>query len=286
MLPDVWREGSSGVCPMIKCTREVRTPMNALLNVNPILLGFLASLVAGVATVLGAIPALVARKVSSRVYDGLLGMAAGVMLAATVFSLIIPAVDKAGGGLRGALVAGAGLFLGGLFLDLVDRYSPHQHFIKGPEGGAATSSLQRIWLFIIAITIHNFPEGLAVGVGVGSGDLGSGLSLATGIGLQNIPEGMAVALALLAERYKSGQIFLITLLTGLVEPVGGLLGVAAVTLANPVLPWALAFAAGAMLFVISDEIIPETHERGNERTATYMILLGFVIMMLLDTTLG
>lgn len=260
--------------------------MTALSGADPIVLGLLASLAAGLATVVGAVPAMLTRKVSPRIYDGMLGMAAGVMLAATVFSLIIPAMDNAGGGLRGALVAGGGVFLGGLFLDLVDRYSPHQHFIKGPEGGAATSTLQRIWLFIIAITIHNFPEGLAVGVGFGGGDLGSGTSLAAGIGIQNIPEGMAVALALLAERYPMGQVFLITLLTGLVEPVGGLLGVAAVTLASPILPWALAFAGGAMLFVISDEIIPETHERGNERTATYMLLVGFIIMMLLDTTLG
>lgn len=256
------------------------------MQADPIVLGLLASLAAGLATVLGAVPTLITRSISPRIQDGMLGMAAGVMLAATIFSLLVPAMEHAGGGLRGALVAGLGLFLGGVFLDLVDRYSPHQHFIKGPEGGAASSSLQRIWLFIIAITIHNFPEGLAVGVGIGSGDLGSGLSLAMGIGLQNIPEGMAVALALLSEKYTLGQVFLITLLTGLVEPVGGLLGVTAVTLAHPILPWALAFAGGAMLFVISDEIIPETHERGNERTATYMLLLGFVIMMLLDTTLG
>ncbi len=260
--------------------------MDLLANVDPILLGLVASLLAGLATAIGALPTLVTRSISPRIQDGLLGMAAGVMLAATIFSLLIPAMEHAGGGLRGALVAGIGLFIGGFFLDMVDRYSPHQHFIKGPEGGGAVSSLQRIWLFIIAITIHNFPEGLAVGVGIGSGDLGSGLSLAMGIGLQNIPEGMAVALALLSERYSLGQVFLITLLTGLVEPVGGLLGVTAVTLAHSILPLALAFAAGAMLFVISDEIIPETHERGNERTATYMLLLGFVTMMLLDTTLG
>ncbi|MFB5085271.1 ZIP family metal transporter [Symbiobacterium thermophilum] len=260
--------------------------MDLAANANTILLGLLASLLAGLATVIGALPTLFTRSISPRIQDGLLGMAAGVMLAATIFSLLIPAMEYGGGGLRGALVAAVGLFVGGAFLDLIDRYSPHQHFIKGPEGGGATSSLQRIWLFIIAITIHNFPEGLAVGVGVGSGDLGSGLSLAMGIGLQNIPEGMAVALALLSERYALREVFLITLLTGLVEPVGGLLGVAAVTLMHPILPWALAFAGGAMLFVISDEIIPETHERGNERTATYMLLLGFVIMMLLDTTLG
>lgn len=260
--------------------------LTTLMNLDPILLGFIASLLAGTATSIGAIPVLFTRKVSPKLYDGMLGFAAGVMLAATVFSLVIPAMDYAGGGVKGALVAGVGVLLGGLFLDLVDRYSPHAHFIKGPEGGGSTSALQRIWLFIIAITIHNFPEGLAVGVGIGSGDVGNGIGLAIGIGIQNIPEGLAVALALLGERYSLKQVFGITLLTGLVEPIGGLLGVAGVTLAAPVLPYALAFAGGAMLFVISDEIIPETHQRGNERIATYMLLAGFIIMMTLDTTLG
>ncbi|MFZ5825291.1 MAG: ZIP family metal transporter [Bacillota bacterium] len=258
----------------------------SLMELDPILLGLVASLLAGAAHSIGALPTLFTRNIAPRLYDGMLGFAAGVMLAATVFSLLIPAMGYAGGGLRGAAVAAVGLLLGGLFLDLVDRYSPHRHFIKGPEGGGSTSALQRIWLFIIAIAIHNFPEGLAVGVGIGSGDVANGISLAIGIGIQNIPEGLAVALALLGERYSLGSVFLITLLTGMVEPVGGLVGVLGVTMAAPLLPYALAFAAGAMLFVISDEIIPETHERGNERTATYMLLVGFIVMMTLDTTLG
>lgn len=208
------------------------------------------------------------------------------MLAATIFSLIIPAIDKGGGGMKGVMAASIGIMAGGIFLDLVDKYSPHQHFIKGPEGAVASSSLARIWLFVIAITIHNFPEGLAVGVGVGSGDLSNGISLAIGIGLQNIPEGLAVALALLSERYSLGSVFWITLLTGLVEPIGGLFGLVGAVYAQEFLPYALAFAGGAMLFVISDEIIPETHERGNERVATYLILLGFIVMMILDTTMG
>lgn len=256
------------------------------MQLNPVVLGLIASLLAGLATSIGAIPVLFTRRISPRLYDGMLGFAAGVMLAATVFSLIIPAMEYAGGGVRGAFAAAVGLMLGGAFLDLVDRYSPHRHFIKGPEGGGTTAALQRIWLFVIAITIHNLPEGLAVGVGVGSGDVANGITLAIGIGIQNIPEGLAVALALLGERYSISQVFWITLLTGLVEPIGGLIGVAGVTLAAPVLPYALAFAGGAMLFVVSDEIIPETHERGNERIATYMLLLGFIVMMTLDTTLG
>lgn len=252
----------------------------------PLLLGLLASLAAGLATSLGALPVFITRKIHPKAQDGMLGFAAGVMLAATVFSLIIPAIEKGGGGIQGVLAASVGIIAGGIFLDLVDKVSPHQHFIKGPEGDVASSSLARIWLFVIAITIHNFPEGLAVGVGVGSGDLGNGISLAIGIALQNIPEGLAVALALLGEKYKPGYVFWITLLTGLVEPVGALFGLIGAVYAHAFLPYALAFAGGAMLFVISDEIIPETHERGNERIATYLILIGFIVMMALDTTLG
>jgi ZIP family zinc transporter len=253
---------------------------------SPIAVGLVASLLAGLATALGALPVFFTRHVPAKAHDGMLGFAAGVMLAATVFSLIIPAMEYAGGGIGGVVTATIGMLLGGAFLDVVDKLSPHEHFIKGIEGGADRSRLAQIWLFIIAITIHNFPEGLAVGVGVGSGDLANGITLAIGIGLQNIPEGLAVALALLSQGYSTGYTFWISLLTGLVEPVGGLLGVLGVTLAHSVLPYALAFAAGAMLFVISDEIIPETHQRGHERIATYLLLVGFIVMMALDTTLG
>ncbi|HWI60396.1 MAG TPA: ZIP family metal transporter, partial [Symbiobacteriaceae bacterium] len=249
---------------------------------SPVLLGIIASLFAGLATCVGAIPVFFTRNIPRKAQDGMLGFAAGVMLAATIFSLIIPSIDKAGGGLQGVMVAAVGIMAGGIFLDLVDKISPHEHFIKGPEGGTASSSLAKIWLFVIAITIHNFPEGLAVGVGVGSGDLGNGISLAIGIALQNIPEGLAVALALLGENYRPGYVFWIVLLTGLVEPVGAMFGLLGAVFASSALPYALAFAGGAMLFVISDEIIPETHERGNERIATYLILIGFIVMMALD----
>lgn len=260
--------------------------LSSLYQTNPIVLGLLVSLLAGLATALGAIPVFVTRQISPKVQDGMLGFAAGVMLAATAFSLVVPGVEAAGGGWKGAGVVGLGILLGGMFVDLLDKYSPHQHIIKGPEGGGASSHLARIWLFVIAIAIHNFPEGLAVGVAVGSGDLGAGISVALGIGLQNIPEGLAVAVALLGQGYKPGYVFLISLATGLVEPLGGLLGVGAVVMAEGILPWALAFAAGAMLFVIMDEIIPESHKRGNERIATYCMMIGFVVMMALDTALA
>ena len=255
---------------------------------NVILAGLTVSLLAGLATALGAIPVFIFRRIPKWLHDGLLGFAAGVMLAATAFSLVIPALAAAGGGWKAAGIVGLSIFVGGGFVDLIDRWAPHEHFIKGPEGatGAARSRLARIWLFIIAITIHNFPEGLAVGVAAGSGDMNAGLSVGMGIGLQNIPEGLAVAVALVGENYSMLQVFVITLLTGLVEPIGGAFGVLGVVLAKGVLPWALAFAAGAMLFVISDEIIPETHERGNERFATFMLLIGFIVMMALDNVLG
>ncbi len=252
-------------------------------------MGCLASLCTGLATGIGAIPVMFTRNISQRAQDVMMGFGAGVMLAATSFSLIIPAIevstaDGAGKTVAALIVAG-GMFIGAAFLWLSDRYSPHEHFISGPEG-ADPRNLKRIWLFVIAITLHNFPEGLAVGVGFGGGNVSNGIALATGIGLQNIPEGLVVALALMTERYSRPRAFMIALLSGLVEPIGGAIGAGVVTLARPVLPWGLAFAAGAMLFVISDEIIPESHRKGFEKEATFGVMIGFVVMMVLDVTLG
>jgi len=248
--------------------------------------GLIASLLAGLATGVGALPALFFKSVPDRLMSTLLGGAAGVMLAATSFSLIVPGIEH--GNLLwpgyGVYVVAISLFGGAICLDLVDRLLPHEHFILGHEG--PSSKMKRIWLFIIAITIHNFPEGMAVGVGFGSGDIANGTSLAIGIGLQNMPEGLAVALPLLGLGYSRLKAIGIATLTGLVEPVGGLLGVAAVSIFHPVLPIGLAFAAGAMLFVISDEIIPETHAKGRSRLATFGIIVGFIIMMTLDNLLG
>lgn len=252
---------------------------------NVYVIGLLASIGAGIMTGVGAIPIFFTRDISRRMLDSMLGFAAGVMLAATSFSLIVPSIEYGGGGLKSALITGLGIFIGGVFLDLTDKYSPHVHLLdKSREGVSA--SLKKIWLFIIAITIHNFPEGLAVGVGFGNNDIKNGLVLAMGIGLQNLPEGLAVALALVRENYSPKKAFIIALLTGLVEPVGGILGLWLVGIFQPILPLALAFAAGAMLFVISDEIIPETHKGGHEREATYGVMIGFIIMMILDIALG
>lgn len=205
----------------------------------------------------------------------MLGFSAGIMLAATFFSLLVPAID-----LGDVWIAVFGIILGAVALHLADRFVPHFHPALGAEG--PSSRLPRVWLFALAITIHNFPEGLAVGVSFGSGDVKAGLVVSMAIGLQNMPEGLAVALPLLREGYSRRRSLWYGTLTGLVEPVGGLLGVALVSIFNPILPWALAFAAGAMLFVISDEIIPESHRKGFERQATFGLVAGFIVMMLLD----
>jgi ZIP family zinc transporter len=245
------------------------------MNLETIWLGLVASLLAGLATGVGALPVLFTRKVSDRLLDVMLGFSAGIMLAATFFSLLVPAID-----LGGVWIAVLGIISGAVALHLADRFIPHFHPALGAEG--PSSRLSRVWLFALAITIHNFPEGLAVGVSFGSGDVTAGLVVAMAIGLQNMPEGLAVALPLLREGYSRRRSLWYGTLTGLVEPVGGLLGVALVSIFHPILPWALAFAAGAMLFVISDEIIPESHRKGFERQATFGLVAGFIVMMLLD----
>jgi ZIP family zinc transporter len=268
--------------------------MNATLETllaawGPIGIGTAASLISGLAAGLGALPVLVVRAASQRGLDVLLGFAAGVMLAATAFSLVAPALEIAGlDGERvwfGAAVVSLGLIVGGLSVWSVHRLLPHLHFIKGREGPDARS-WSRIWLFVAAITLHNFPEGLAVGVAFGGEDLGNALAVLSGIFLQNLPEGFAVALALLPLGYGPGRAIGVATLTGLVETVGGILGVSAVTWAAELLPWGLAVAGGAMLFVISHEVIPETHRNGFETPATFGLLIGFVIMMSLDTALA
>ena len=256
-----------------------------LQNIPVPVLGLIASLGAGLMTGLGALPVLFTRTISQRTQDIMMGFGAGVMLAATSFSLIIPAIDYTGDTVYSGVVVAGGMLLGALFLWANDKFLPHEHFFKGPEG-ADVKNLRRIWLFIIAITLHNFPEGLAVGVGFGGDDVRNGVSLAIGIGLQNMPEGLVVAIALLTEKYSVKKALWIATATGLVEPIGGLVGAGVVSIAQPILPWGLAFAAGAMLFVISDEIIPESHRKGFEKPATFGVMVGFVVMMFLDVTLG
>lgn len=248
-------------------------------------IGGLFSLFAGLATGIGALPIFFTRNISLRTQDIFMGFGAGVMLAATSFSLIVPGLAVTGRNFYGAAAMFFGILLGGVILWLADRLIPHEHFYKGKEG-QKTLNIKRVWLFVYAITLHNFPEGLAVGVSFGSGDLASGMTLALGIGLQNMPEGLVVALALVTIGYSPLHAYMIALLTGLIEPIGGLLGAGIVSIFHPLLPWGLAFAAGAMLYVISDEIIPESHRKGFAREATFGLMVGFVVMLFLDVVFG
>lgn len=239
----------------------------------------------GLMTALGAVPVFFTKNVSQKLLDVMLGFAAGIMLSATCFSLVMPSIEYGGGDFKAVMITSAGIILGAFIIDMIDKFSPHEHVIDKRREGVS-SSLSQIWLFIIAITIHNFPEGMATGVGFGTENIGDGLALALGIGIQNMPEGLAVALSLMREKYSVRYAFIVAALTGLVEPVGAVLGFGLVNIFKPVLPVVLASAAGAMLFVICDEIIPETHSKGYEREATYGIIFGFVIMMVLDILLG
>lgn len=237
--------------------------------------GFLASLAAGLATGLGGLPCLFVKIPSDRMLDTMLGFAAGVMVAASTFDLIAPALQ-----IGGLWTVALSLILGVAFLDLLDRAIPHAHFVFGLEG--PSSRIRRVWLLMLAFTIHNIPEGLSVGVSFGLESFATGTALAIAIGLQNIPEGLAVALPLMREGYGKRRALTYATLTGLVEPVAGLIGASVVTFANVFLPHALAFAGGAMLYVVFDELIPESHSRGYHKEATVGAISGFVVMMILD----
>lgn len=261
--------------------------MNEFLYSNPILAALFATTISGAfATGFGAIPVLVIKKLSEKLNNNLLSFAAGVMLAATFFSLILPSMNEAihlGATKIGAVLQTIlGITLGGTTLALIHKYTPHKHFSKGAEG-KNVDRLKKIWLFVWAITLHNFPEGLSVGVAAASGDQAIGIGTTIGIGLQNIPEGLSVAVALRSEGYSGKYSFGVACLTGFVEIIGGLIGAIILTISIKLLPLALAYAAGAMLFVVSDEIIPETHREGFESGATAALFFGFCLMMFLDT---
>jgi ZIP family zinc transporter len=264
--------------------------LGALSTASPLAAAIVASTLAGgLATAAGGLPVWFFRSLHPRASNGMLAFAAGVMLAATVFSLLLPGLTAAreqfGGPIPGVLATILALCLGGAALWAVHRHVPHEHFTKGYEG-PSPERVARVWLFVLAITVHNFPEGLAVGVGAASGDATVGLGVSLGIALQNMPEGLAVAMALRGQGYTRKRAFLVAAATGLVEIVGGACGGAAIELSRSVLPFGLAFAAGAMLFVISNEVIPETHRPPNADGATAWLFVGFAIMMFLDTALA
>lgn len=245
----------------------------------------LTALGVGGATVIGSMIGFAFKKLSHRFSDIVLAFAAGVMLAAAVLGLIIPSVEY--GGKYGIIVTVIGIFAGALCLNLVDKLVPHLHKLIGSDTEEHKSTdLNKVLLFVVAIAIHNLPEGIAAGVGFGSGNTSQAMMIAGGIALQNIPEGMVIIAPMLAAGVSPKKTFICALITGLVEVAGTLIGYFAVSISAAILPFALAFAGGTMLYVISDEMIPETHSHGSERGATYSLLIGFCVMLISDVLLG
>ena len=252
---------------------------------NNMKLVLLTALGVGGATVIGAVIGFIFKKASHKFSDIVLSFAAGVMLAAAVLGLVLPSIEY--GGKYGLLITVAGIFAGALCLNLIDKLVPHLHRMVGTEIETHhNADLGKVLLFVTAIAIHNLPEGIAAGVGFGSGDTSQALMIAGGIALQNIPEGMVIIGPMIAAGVKPSKTFVLAMLTGVVEVVGTLIGYFAVSVASAILPFALAFAGGTMLYVISDEMIPETHAHGGERGATYALLVGFCVMLVSDVLLG
>ena len=247
----------------------------------------LTALGVGGATVAGALLGFLFKEISHRFSDAVLAFAAGVMLAAAVIGLILPSLEPDSGGSLPITVAG--IFCGALCLNLMDKLVPHLHHLSGVDGEAhpaKTAQVNKVLLFVLAIAIHNLPEGIAAGVGFGTGNTGEAMAIAIGIALQNIPEGMVIIAPMLAAGISPARTFVIALFTGIVEVLGALLGFFAVSLSAAILPFALAFAGGTMLYVISDEMIPETHAHGCECGATYSLLGGFCLMLAMTQWLG
>ena len=239
----------------------------------------------GGATVIGALIGFIFKSLSHKFSDIVLSFAAGVMLAAAVLGLVIPSLEY--GGKYGIIITIIGIFVGALCLNLIDKVVPHLHKLMGADTEQHNNAnLSKVLLFVTAIAIHNLPEGIAAGVGFGSGNVSQALMIAGGIALQNIPEGMVIIAPMLAAGVSPKRTFICALMTGLVEVVGTFIGYFAVSVSAVILPFALAFAGGTMLYVISDEMIPETHAHGSERGATYALLVGFCIMLAVDFFLG
>ena len=245
----------------------------------------LTALGVGGATVIGALLGFLFKNPSHKFNDMILSFAAGVMLAAAVLGLVLPSLEY--GGKYGLIITILGIFAGAVCLNFIDKLVPHLHKMAGVEAESHKSTdLNKVLLFVTAIAIHNLPEGIAAGVGFGSGDTTQALVIAGGIALQNIPEGMVIIGPMIAAGVSPKRTFTLAMITGLVEVVGTLIGYFAVSVASAILPFALAFAGGTMLYVISDEMIPETHSHGHERGATYALLVGFCLMLVTDVLLG
>ena len=245
----------------------------------------LTAFAVGGATVIGSVIGFLFKSMSHRFSDIILSFAAGVMLAAAVLGLIVPSLEY--GGDFGLVTTIAGIFNGAIFLSFIDKIVPHLHKLAGSDIESHNNkSLSKVLLFVMAIAIHNLPEGIATGVGFGSGNTAQALTIAGGIALQNIPEGMVIIAPMIAAGISPKRTFVLAMITGLVEVVGTFLGYFAVSISSAILPFALAFAGGTMLYVISDEMIPETHAHGSERGATYALLAGFCLMLVTDVLLG
>lgn len=245
----------------------------------------LTALGVGGATVIGSLIGFIFKGISHKFSDIVLSFAAGVMLAAAILGLIVPSLEY--GGRYGLAITITGIFAGALCLNLIDKLVPHLHKLVGNDIEEHNNeNLSKVLLFVLAIAIHNLPEGIAAGVGFGSGDVSQAILIAGGIALQNIPEGMVIIGPMLASGVSTKKTFVCAMVTGLVEVAGTLIGYFAVSIAEAILPFALAFAGGTMLYVISDEMIPETHAHGSERGATYSLLVGFCIMLISDVLLG
>lgn len=235
----------------------------------------------GGATIAGALLGFLFKNISHKWNDAVLGFAAGIMLAAAVVGLILPSAEAVDS--KGIWITVAGILTGAAFLNFADKLTPHLHNIAGVEAEAReqNTSLNKVMLFILAIAIHNLPEGLAAGVGFG-GDTSNAITVAIGIALQNVPEGMVIISPLLLNGVSKKRTFLIASFTGMIEVAGTFIGYTAASVSSAILPFALAFAGGTMLYVISDEMIPETHSHGYERMATYSLILGFIVMLVMD----
>lgn len=247
-------------------------------------LALITALGVGGATVIGVLLGFIFQKVPHKYNDAILGFAAGIMLAAAIIGLIMPSLDEGN-----IWITAVGILTGAVFLNLADKITPHLHHITGVDQETHSGSqkhLNRVMLFVMAIAIHNLPEGIAAGVGFGSENISNAITVAVGIALQNIPEGMVIVSPLIMAGVSKWRVFLIASFTGIIEIVGTLIGFTAVSVATAILPFALAFAGGTMIYVVSDEMIPETHSHGYERMATYSLIFGFITMLLMDFYIG
>ena len=236
----------------------------------------------GGATVAGALIGFLFKGISHKFSDVVLGFAAGIMLAASMIGLIIPSIES--GGKHGVWISVLGILIGALFLDFADKLTPHLHRLTGMdrEKRSGNSKINKVMLFVLAIAIHNLPEGMAAGVGFGSDNIGNAMIVAIGIALQNIPEGMVIISPMLLSGVSKKRTLIIASLTGLIEVIGTFIGYFLADISGTVLPFLLAFAGGTMLYIISDEMIPETHSHGFEKYATYSLLVGFIVMLIMD----